>query len=397
MTITSVLTVPGLQQRAAATLPRIAAESAEREASRRLPTQEVRHLMACGLGTWRVPAEFGGPAASISSLFDFIVDLGAADPNIAQAIRSHFGFVEMLRQCPSREQQRHWFTRVLRGDLFAIASGERSGAQGEIQTRLRKHDDKLILTGEKYYSTGVLYADWVSVRALDDDNHQQSVVIPTTCEGVDRVDDWDAVGQRLTASGTTRLDSVHVDEDAVLTAGAVGTGRTKAAPYLQLFLAAIEVGIARNALTDAVDFTQRHARPIKHGLADRSIDDPYVQHAIGEMSARVYTAEAGVRRAAEVLGRVDQADEDSVAAHEALLTASIEVAQAQFIAVESAMKVGELLFDVAGASITERSHNLDRHWRNARTLANHNPRAYKARTIGAFHLDGVEPPTSGFF
>ena len=35
---------------------------------------------------------------------------------------------------------------------------------------------------------------------------------------------------------------------------------------------------------------------------------------------------------------------------------------------------------------------LDRHWRNARTLASHNPRIYKHRIIGDFAVNGTPPP-----
>jgi alkylation response protein AidB-like acyl-CoA dehydrogenase len=122
----------------------------------------------------------------------------------------------------------------------------------------------------------------------------------------------------------------------------------------QLFLAAVLAGIAKNALTDAVAFTTERARPIVHSVAKRSADDPYVQHAVGEISARAFAAEAALRS-------------------------------------------GELVFDVGGASATLREHNLDRHWRNARTVANHNPRAYKAGVVGAYRLTGAEPPTSGLF
>ena len=83
---------------------------------------------------------------------------------------------------------------------------------------------------------------------------------------------------------------------------------------------------------------------------------------------------------------------------EAVLTAaSIEVAQAQFLAVQLALKAGEQLFDVGGASTTLREHNLDRHWRNARTVANHNPRQWKAAAVGNFLLTGTQPPTTGLF
>jgi alkylation response protein AidB-like acyl-CoA dehydrogenase len=60
----------------------------------------------------------------------------------------------------------------------------------------------------------------------------------------------------------------------------------------------------------------------------------------------------------------------------------LEVSQAQFIAIESALKTAELLFDVGDARATQREHNFDRHWRNARTVANHNPRYYKVAVVG---------------
>jgi alkylation response protein AidB-like acyl-CoA dehydrogenase len=160
----------------------------------------------------------------------------------------------------------------------------------------------------------------------------------------------------------------------------------------QLFLAAVLAGIAKNALTDAVAFTTERARPIVHSVAKRSADDPYVQHAVGEISARAFAAEAAVLRAAASIDRALEAGGE-----EALTEAAIDVAQAQFFAAEAALRSGELVFDVGGASATLREHNLDRHWRNARTVANHNPRAYKAGVVGAYRLTGAEPPTSGLF
>jgi alkylation response protein AidB-like acyl-CoA dehydrogenase len=80
-----------------------------------------------------------------------------------------------------------------------------------------------------------------------------------------------------------------------------------------------------------------------------------------------------------------------------LVAAAVTVAEAQFIAVESALKSAELLFDVGGGSATSHEHNFDRHWRNARTIANHNPRYWKAGVIGGYRLVGEEPPTTGLF
>jgi hypothetical protein len=40
--------------------------------------------------------------------------------------------------------------------------------------------------------------------------------------------------------------------------------------------------------------------------------------------------------------------------------------------------------------------HLDRHWRNARTLASHNPVIYKPRVIGDFLVNGNRP-VSGYY
>ena len=77
--------------------------------------------------------------------------------------------------------------------------------------------------------------------------------------------------------------------------------------------------------------------------------------------------------------------------------AAVQVAQAGVIAIESALKAAELLFDVGGGSITDRELGFDRHWRNARTAANHNPRQWKRAVAGAYQLTGEDPPTTGLF
>ena len=49
------------------------------------------------------------------------------------------------------------------------------------------------------------------------------------------------------------------------------------------------------------------------------------------------------------------------------------------------------LFDVTGASATSKAKALDRHWRNARTVATHNPAVFKARILGDYEVNGTTP------
>jgi alkylation response protein AidB-like acyl-CoA dehydrogenase len=357
-----------------------------------LPHRQVRQIAGARLLTFRVPRALGGPGASLAETAEFIVDLATADANVAQSLRSAFLFAESLRAADSDAERGRWLPRVLAGDVFGTAGWERGGRNGEIRARIVRDGELFRASGTKSYSTGALFADWVSASALDETGRPVFFTVPRDRDGLRLLDDWDGMGQRLTASGTTELDNMIVYPDEIRHRTGRGA-RSPVTAFAQLYLAAVLAGIGHAALDDAVAFARQHARPIVHSPAERSVEDPYVQHAVGEISARAFAGRAAVLAAA---GAIDTAL--AAAADAALATAAaVAVAQAQFIAAEAALRCAELAFEVGGASATLREHNLDRHWRNARTVASHNPRAYKAGVVGAYHLTGAEPPTSGLF
>lgn len=380
-----------LQQRAVQVIADIGAGAAERERTRQLPYQQVRQVADAGLLTFRVPKSYGGPGATVVDTFRFIIDLASVDANIAQSLRPTFNFVERLLAAESEAERQEWFPKVVAGHIFGNAGWETGGRNAEVRARLVQDGEHFRANGTKSYSTGALFADWVGTVALDEAGEPVSFTVPRGREGLELVDDWDGIGQRLTASGTTHLRNMLVYRNEVRRRKGQRR-RSGGASIAQLYLAAVLAGIAEDALRDAVAFARDHARPIVHSHADRSVDDLYVQQAVGEISARAFAARAVVLSAA---ASVDRALDSGGA--EALTSAAVDVAQAQLFAAEAALRSGELAFEVGGASATLREHNLDRHWRNARTVANHNPRAHKARVVGAYRLTGAEPPTTGLF
>lgn len=390
------LSVAELKRRAALLLPELRQGAEERERHRILPHEPIRRIGAEKLLTWRVPQTQGGSGASVRDVIKFVIDVASVDSNVAQALRPSFLFLEGLLASDDEAARQRWLPHYLNGELFGNAGWEVGGANGAISASLVREGDHYRANGSKYYSTGALYSDWVSAVAVDEAGREVRFMLPRDRAGLELVDDFDAMGQRLTASGTTNLNNVQVNEADIVPHHLFAGGRSQRSivtPYAQLFLAAVEAGIARNALDDAVAFARDHARPIKHSSASRSVDDPYVEFSVGEISARAFAAEAVVLRAAD---SIDAAWASGL--EEASITqAAIDVAQAQYVAAEAALKAAELLFDVGGASTTARKHNLDRHWRNARTVANHNPRHWKAAVVGAYRLKGTQPPLSGLF
>lgn len=67
--------------------------------------------------------------------------------------------------------------------------------------------------------------------------------------------------------------------------------------------------------------------------------------------------------------------------------------RAQAVVPEAVLEVCTRIFDTLGASATSATLRLDRHWRNARTLATHDPAAFKVRMAGDWLVNGT-PPTA---
>ena len=71
--------------------------------------------------------------------------------------------------------------------------------------------------------------------------------------------------------------------------------------------------------------------------------------------------------------------------------AEIKAYQAQQIVLPQILEASTLVFEVGGASATSETRRLDRHWRNARTAASHNPAIHREAAIGDYLLNGTIP------
>ncbi|MDF3935898.1 acyl-CoA dehydrogenase family protein [Pseudomonas citronellolis] len=380
-----------LLQRFAPLFERIAAGTIQREQQRELAYEPVAWLRAAGFGALRIPASYGGLGASLPQLFRLIRQLGAADSNLPQIFRAHFGFVEGRLNDDDEASRQYWFPRIVGGELFGAAMAERSEVTGNSVT-LSRQDDHWLLNGAKYYCTGTLYADWIAVSAEDAGDHL-AVAVPTGAPGVTREDDWDGFGQRLTGSGTTRFEDVRVEEHQLLRRFKVGEGRSDSyitAFYQQVHLATL-AGIAQAVLRDAVAFVQGRTRAF--GIPGRSEprQDPLVQRVVGRLGSLAFSTEALVEAVSATLERTWQAHRAGTASRELYGEADIRAYQAQQIVLPQVLEAATLLFEVGGASATDSGRRLDRHWRNARTLASHNPAILREAYLGDYHLNDTLP------
>jgi alkylation response protein AidB-like acyl-CoA dehydrogenase len=374
---------------------RFAAGAAERDRTNAFPHDEIRELRASGLLPLIVPAEHGGLDADTLTVTRVVSTLAEGDPSIAQMYLIHTLEILVLRNALIDEAARdELYRNVVDGSLFFTNAWSEKGGKNALEFGVALRRDPAggwRIDGRKFYSTGSLAGDLILSAGVTDEDEPRvlTALVPADAPGVRIHDDWDGFGQRTTASGTVTFEDVPLPDALVFDVPSVTQPDNPFGSFSQIMFTSVLVGIARNALAEAVAFVDARARPWIHSGVERAADDPHVQALVGRMRVQVSAAGAMLERAALI--REPAAQEPSPAARDA---ASVAVAEAKVVATETALRVSETAIQVGGASAALAKHGLDRHWRNARTISLHDPVHYKLVLIGDAELNGTSPPIS---
>ncbi|WP_275630335.1 SfnB family sulfur acquisition oxidoreductase [Pseudomonas sp. 273] len=365
--------------------------AAARDRERQLPWTELEAFTRLGLGGIGIPRAYGGAQVSYVTLAEVFRVICAADPALGQIPQNQFGLLNVIDSVASEAQKRALFGGVLAGRRIGNAGPERNTRDTlELRARIWREGEGYRISGEKFYSTGALFAHWVAVKALDEDGRAVMAFVERGVDGLRIVDDWSGFGQRTTASGTVLLDNAPVAADMLIHNGRLAQVPNIQGAVSQLIQAAIDAGIAANALEDCQTFLGERSRPWIDALeagAERASDEPFAIAEIGRLQVELHAAEALLERAGRVLDEVSARPIDD----ESAARASIAVAEAKVLTTEISLTASEKLFELAGSRATLAEFNLDRHWRNARVHTLHDPVRWKVQAVGAYHLNGARP------
>ena len=316
-------------------------------------------------------------------------DNDAAD---AHALRSHFNYVENVILSEPRERDAGAVELILSGKLFGGAHTEQGTARpGQVTTTIVRKGDTYRLNGRKWYATGTAFADFASFSALDEEGRTVGVLLPVDRQGITILDDWDGMGQRLTASGGVILDNVEVFPHELARRALDNLVGRHCSTLRQLHLAASAAGAVRNVLSDGLFYVRSQARSAAHSSAETANEDPFVQQVIGEIAANSFAIDAAVASAAAALDRtvVALGKGGDAEIENALIESALTTARAQLVLGQLGLRSAERMFELGGGSATSRGNNFDRHWRNIRTVLNHNPLLQKSRVVGDYLLNGT--------
>lgn len=363
-------------------------ERNKRDQNRILPTEQINQFSQKGLGGIRIPKQYGGAFVSNKTLAHAFRILSKADANVGQIPQNQFGLLNFINITGSDAQKQFIYTEILAGKRIANGGPEKNSKDTKsIQTKLTLENEQYFLNGEKFYSTGTSFADWLAIRALHPDGHTVLAIIDRHAAGVEVINDWNGFGQRTTASGTVKLHNVIADPALFFDERIIADTPNVRGAYSQLLQVAIDVGIAEAAFDDTLS-SIRKARPIIDAGVEKASEEHYTLQEVGKLNILLDAAILLLDEAAEYLDELDQLTQIF---SEQAARASILVAEAKIYANDAVLHISEKLLELGGSRASLSQHNLDQHWRNARVHTLHDPLRWKFHAIGDYYLNGTHP------
>ena len=365
----------------------------ERDAANETPHYAIELLREHDLLNLVIPSALGGAGESWTTAAEVSRVIARVDAGIAHALGYHYTWVwfvaryntatgnEVVRRSAERQQ-------------FWASIGSAFGGSGSI----RADDDHFVVEAKRGFATGAPLADILFTQTVStDDGRLHLSAIETTLDGVAVANDWNVVGQRLSASTGITLTDVRIPASQVVTT-LPAPGQQPAPlqslmiPSFQLLFAHIHVGIAEGALLEARDYVLANGRPWVHSTAESSSEDVFIQNLFGEHAARVLGARDQARAAGRVLAAMFDGEIETTP--ETRGQAAELIAAAKVVSHRVGLDATTAIFDATGARSTGTSYGLDRFWRNIRTITLHDPIAYKYNELGDYVLNGTLPSPS---
>jgi alkylation response protein AidB-like acyl-CoA dehydrogenase len=377
---------------------RLAPDAFQREAAGMPPLEEAAAFREAGLLGLLGPAQAGGHARPYAVAMAVVRQLAQVDSGLARLLAYHYAWSHRLgpdlisigryREFEQRVTQNRWIVGSTGSPLDTDLSVTRTRGQG------------VRISGTKYFCTGARVADRLICFATDPDRDERLVIeLDATRPEIEFLEDWDILGERLSASNGLTLTEYEASPADVL--GSLGPDDAARPPHRTLSILSFQVifvhlllGTAEGALLAARDYTRTRTRPWIHASVDSALEDPHILATYGELVSRVQAlgalAERAERAAAWALDRGT-----ALTAQERGRAATLGAA-AKVVATQVALDTTSRVFETTGARSAKRSVGLDRFWRNARTETLHSPVAYKLEEVGRFFLNGTAATPSDY-
>src|ERR1700683_2707062 len=349
-------------------------------------------LRASGLLNVTIPADLGGWGMDWPDTMKLIRIFARVDSSIAHL----FGFQHLMLASVSLygspAQTERLFSETVRNQWFW------GNALNPLDKRTSLTPNRgagYLINGRKSFCSGALDSDMLVVSAIRSvDEKFMVVALPSDRTGIRILDDWGAMGERQTDSGTVEFDAVAAGQEEFLrTPGPLGSIRASLRSCIaQLILSNIFLGIAEGALEESRNYTLAQTRPWIASTAKSATEDPYILANYGDFFVDLQAAQALTDIAGESLQRAWESG-DAITENQRGKCA-LDVATSKVITNNAGLEITTRMFEVMGARAAAGPARIDRFWRNLRTHTLHDPVDYKIRELGDWTLNRRLPKPS---
>lgn len=350
-----------------------------------------------GLLTLRLPDAAGAPREAWPRILRIVRRLAAVDSSLAHLLAFQHLQVETLTLFGTPAQQQHFYALTQQGWFWGNATNDR-----DIRLNLIQDGGRYYLDGERMFCSGSADSDGLIINVAHPalPGARVFIALATRQPGIEVANDWDAIGQRQTDSGTVRFNKVLIEEQAFL-GWIPGQQPLQRSPrhslracLAQLILAEIYLGNTEGALAHGLDYVGTRRRPWPLLGETDLLNDSVLQLRFGQYWTQYRGARALTDQAAIAL-QATWDKGDALTARERGQLALL-IAEARLAAVEAGLTITSGIFDQAGASATLSAFGLDRFWRNIRVHSLHDPLDSKRQALGAWLLKDEIPAPSGY-
>ncbi|TDC24556.1 acyl-CoA dehydrogenase [Streptomyces sp. 8K308] len=206
---------------------------------------------AAGLANWWLPARLGGAGVPLRASVDLMAQLAYHDPGFAFTAMLPILGSRMLEFYGTAEVAQRYLGEMARTGTFCAALGSEFAAGSELAqtaTTFRREGDRLVVNGEKAFSTNLAFGRFCLALARNEDDHRDFsvVLVPAGTSGFVPGPRWPMSGLHGTGTYPATFTDCVVPAVNELTGNGlrvleVGLNGSR------ILMAAISIGIARRA------------------------------------------------------------------------------------------------------------------------------------------------------
>ena len=280
---------------------RLAPDAAARELAAAPPVVEAALFREAGLLSLIASEKLGGHGRPYSVAMAVVRQLARVDSGLARLLAYHYAFSNrQASDLLSAERYRDFERRAVEQRWHVASTGT---PLGEELTLIGSAARGYRLNGTKHFATGACVADRIIGFVADPDSGERLLVeIDPARPQVAFLDDWDVIGERLSASNGLVITDYALSAEEII--GSLGHDdvprephRTLAVLSFQLVFVHLLLGTAEGALITARDYTRAKTRPWIHSDVDDATEDPHILATYGDLVSRVQGLAALAARA----------------------------------------------------------------------------------------------------